>query len=99
MKIAGQNPSIAKELAAEQAKSKEMSQDKGSGEANRLQNGGSVKTSSFTLDKIKERLDVEPDIRSDKVDELKAQIKSGQYQVDFDGLAEKMINDSLNEDL
>lgn len=99
MKITGQNPSIAKELATGQAKSKEVSRDKESGEASRLQNGGSVKTSSFTLDKIQDRIDAEPDIRLDKVEELKAQIKNGQYKVDFEGLAEKLINDSLKEDV
>ena len=98
MKVTGQNPAVAKELATGQAKSKEVSRDGQSEKADHLQASGSVKTSSFTLDKIKNRIDAEPDVRSDRVAELKAQIQNGQYKVDFDGLAEKMIKDSLNED-
>lgn len=40
-----------------------------------------------------------PDVRTDKIAALKAKIAAGTYKVDPDALAEKMLNDSLAEDL
>lgn len=36
-----------------------------------------------------------PDVRKDKVDDLKARIDDGSYQVDGERVAEKMIGESL----
>jgi flagellar biosynthesis anti-sigma factor FlgM len=58
-----------------------------------------VKTSSFTIDKLKQRVAAEPEIRADKVAELKAQLKNGEYQVDTAKLADKMLTEALNEEL
>ena len=58
-----------------------------------------VKTSSFTIDKLKQRVAAEPEIRADKVAELKAQLRSGEYTVDTARLADKMLNEALNEEL
>ncbi len=99
MKIAGQNPNIAKELTTGQAKGKEMSVEQQAGRAGQLKGQGSVKTSEFTLNKIKERIAAEPDVRADRVAELKAQIKGGQYKVNAQELAQKMLTDSLREDI
>ncbi len=97
MKVTGQSPNTAKELT-EQAKSKGTSRETPSDQPAQLNGTGPVKTSAFTLNKIKERIAVEPEIRQDRVAELKSQIESGQYKVDVQGLAEKMINESLQED-
>ena len=40
-----------------------------------------------------------PDIREDKVAQLKEQIENGTYEVDADKLADKMIKESLLNDL
>lgn len=98
MKIAGQNSAIAKELSTGQTKSKEVSRDGQSSNVENLKGNGSITTSNFTLNKIKNIIAAEPDVRADRVAELKAQIQSGEYQVDFSGLADKMINDSMTED-
>jgi|GEM_PF-1811129 len=60
---------------------------------------GSVKTDEFAVNKIKEKINSAEDINLDKVNALKARIKSGQYQVDVQKLAENMIKDSQIEDL
>ncbi|MBF0286393.1 MAG: flagellar biosynthesis anti-sigma factor FlgM [SAR324 cluster bacterium] len=99
MKITGQNPAVAKELTTGQTKGKETSLDKQAGKADNLAGQGSVKTSAFTLDKIKERIAAEPDVRADRVAELKAQIKDGQYKVDAQEIAQKMLTESLREDI
>ena len=98
MKVTGQNSNIAKELTTGQARSKELSAEAQASKADPLKGQESVKTSAFTLNKIKERIAIEPEIRQDRVAELKAQIESGQYKVDVQGLAEKMLTESLQED-
>ena len=58
-----------------------------------------VKTSTFVLNKIKGRISAEPEVRADRVAELKAKIKSGEYQVDSQRLAKTMLEDALKEDM
>jgi negative regulator of flagellin synthesis FlgM len=40
-----------------------------------------------------------PDVRADKVAEIKSQIESGTYQINADQIAGKMIKESLMHDL
>jgi negative regulator of flagellin synthesis FlgM len=40
-----------------------------------------------------------PDVRKDKVAALKAQIQSGQYKVDADKVADKMLQESLENEI
>ena len=47
---------------------------------------------------MKAKLNVEPEVRTDQVAELKAKIAKGEYQIDFQDLATKMLKDSLIED-
>ena len=58
-----------------------------------------VKTSTFVMNKIKSLINTEPEVRADRVAELKAKIKSGEYKVDSETLAKKMIEDALQEDI
>jgi negative regulator of flagellin synthesis FlgM len=47
----------------------------------------------------KTRLDAIPDVRADKVAELKNQIQNGTYEIQPDKIANKMIRESLLNDL
>ena len=58
-----------------------------------------VKTSTFVMNKIKSQINAEPEVRADKVAELKDKIKSGEYKVDSERLAKKMLEDALQEDI
>ena len=58
-----------------------------------------VKTSTFVMNKIKSRINAEPEVRADRVAELKAKIKSGEYKVDSERLAKTMLEDALQEDI
>jgi len=58
-----------------------------------------VKTSTFVMNKIKSLINSEPEVRSDKVAELKDRIKSGEYKVDSERLAKKMLEDAFQEDI
>ena len=51
------------------------------------------------MNKLKSQINAEPEVRADKVAELKAKIKSGEYQVDSQRLAKAMLEDALQEDL
>ncbi len=57
---------------------------------------------SDTAKKIKEaqtQLEAIPDVREDKVAQLKEQIENGTYEIDEEKIADKMLKDSLFNDL
>ena len=56
------------------------------------------KNSMFVMNKIKDRISIEPEVRADRVAELKSKIKSGEFQVDSEQLAKTMLEDALDED-
>ncbi|MBC8259948.1 MAG: flagellar biosynthesis anti-sigma factor FlgM [SAR324 cluster bacterium] len=58
-----------------------------------------VKTSTFVMNKIKGQITTEPEVRAERVAELKAKIKSGEYQVDANSLAKAMLEDALQDDI
>ena len=58
-----------------------------------------VKTSTFVMNKIKGRISAEPEVRADRVAELKAKIRSGEYQVNSQSIAKTMLEDALKENL
>ena len=51
------------------------------------------------IQKAKELLDSIPDIRKEKVAEIKVQIEDGTYEVNGDQIALKMIEESLTNEL
>lgn len=99
MKILGQQPPGAKELTTGQTKSNEPAKDTNKDSVGTLRGNESVKTTPFILNKIRNKISAEPEVRADRVAELKTQIKSGKYQVDAQKIAGKMITDSLREDV
>jgi len=50
------------------------------------------------MNKIKNQISAEPEVRADRVAELKAKIKSGEFQVDTQRLAKAMLEEALHED-
>ncbi len=50
---------------------------------------------SKEMQKIYEILQASPDVRSEKVADLKRRIEEGRYRVDSEGVAEKIIRESL----
>lgn len=53
--------------------------------------------SSKEVQQIKEIISSAPDIREDKVAALKEKIESGEYKIDPDAIADKIVDDSLDE--
>ena len=58
-----------------------------------------VKTSTFVMNKIKNLINSEPEVRADRVTDLKDRIKSGEYKFDSEKLAKKMLEDAFQEDI
>ena len=97
MKITGQQPPEFHGVKGGAGKDNQKNADRsgnlsGSGEP-------PVKTSTFVMNKIKSRINTEPEIRADRVAELKAKIKNGEFKVDSESLAKKMIEDAFQEDI
>ena len=97
MKITGQQPPEFYGVKGGAGKGNQKAADRsgtlpGSGES-------PVKTSTFVMNKIKSRINAEPEIRTESVEKYKNLIKSGEYKVDPDKLATKLISDTLDEDI
>jgi negative regulator of flagellin synthesis FlgM len=52
-----------------------------------------------TVQEAQTQLESIPDVREDKVAELREQIENGTYEIDAEKLADKMLRDSLLNDL
>ena len=51
------------------------------------------------IQEVRKELDNIPDVRAEKVEQLKNQIENGTYEVKSEEIAEKMLKDSLLNDL
>ncbi len=51
------------------------------------------------IQEAQKQLEAIPDVREDKVAELKEQIENGTYEIDEQKIADKMLTDSLLNDL
>ena len=51
------------------------------------------------IQEAQKQLEAVPDVREDKVAELKEQIENGTYEIDAEKIADKMLKDSLLNDL
>ena len=97
MKITGQQPPEYHGVKGGTGKDNQKTADR----SGNLSGSGDppVKTSTFVMNKIKSRINAEPEVRAERVAELKAKIKSGEYKVDSERLAKKMLEDAFQEDI
>ncbi len=56
-------------------------------------------TDHFVVNKLRSKIESEPDMDLKKIKELRDKIKKGEYKIDNEKLAEKLLDDSLIEDL
>jgi flagellar biosynthesis anti-sigma factor FlgM len=94
MKIDGQSPKVP-------VQDKNVHRDKtaANSDARKATDLHKADTKQFSVNKIRGKIDAEPDIDLEKVNALKAKIKNGEYQVDSKKLANNLIKNSLQEDL
>lgn len=56
-----------------------------------------LSSASKEVQRIRDVIASEPDVRADKVAELKERIQSGQYEIDHDAVAEKMVDELIDK--
>ena len=95
MKINGQYPKLpTQEKNATQGAEKEVAKQAGISSNRAVAN-----KSNFTVSKAREKIDATPDIDMDRVNALKSKIKNGEYQIDSLKLANRILKNSVLEDL
>ena len=58
-----------------------------------------ISESAKRVQEVRKQLDAIPDIREEKVAQLKEQVENGTYQVNAEKVAEKMIKEGLINDM
>ena len=97
MKINGQYPKLpAQDKTVHQGQEKDVSKQTGISskklvEAKQIGN-------DFAVNRMRDKINAEPDINMERVEALKSKIKSGEYQIDNLKLANKILKSSLMED-
>ena len=97
MKITGQQPPEFHGVKGGTGKDNQKATDRS--ETIKVSGEPPVKTSTFVMNKIKSLINAEPEVRSEVVTDLKAKIKSGEYKVDSERLAKRMLEDAFQEDI
>ena len=96
MKIEGQIPKLpVQDKTVQKGKEKEATQI----ERKKATEISRTKTPRFSVDKIRAKIDAEPDIDIEKVKALRDKIKKGEYRVDSEKLAANLVKNSLIEDI
>ena len=101
MKITGKNSSVNLDAYVKNIKDKEGIDASAKQDAQRVSKEDQVSLSPEVrkIQEAKELLRSVPDIREEKVAQIKAQIENGTYRVEDTKLAAKMINESLLNEL
>jgi negative regulator of flagellin synthesis FlgM len=101
MKITGQRPPGATELNAGKAREAEGKSGRSRAQAKRGQEGSAPTEShkALTTQRLREAIRATPDVRTDRVEAVREQIRSGKYRVDAERLADALLNESLREDV
>jgi flagellar biosynthesis anti-sigma factor FlgM len=98
MKVTGQQPPRTTELAT--GKSREAEQR---AERKRViakdSTAPAAKAADLTLSRIRDAIRSTPEVRAERVQAVQEKLRKGEYKVDADRLAHKMINESLRDDV
>ena len=98
MKITDQYDPTIRQVKGSDASAKSKASQKANEDGAEVQ-GDKVELSSLAKDVSKARAEVDrtPDIRTEKVESLKEKVHSGEYKVDPDKVAQKMVDEHLSE--
>ena len=96
MKIEGQPPKVpVQDKGVQKGKEKEIART----EDQKISSAEKKANEQFTVNKLKAKIESEPEIDLKKVKELKEKIKKGTYKIDNEKLADELLKDSLIEDI
>ena len=99
MKVTGQDPAKAAKLALGKTKGNEGKETPNASSKEARKPAQLSSSASLTLTRVKEAIRSAPDVRVERVAELRERIKTGTYQVDPDKLAGRMLDEAHREDL
>lgn len=98
MKITGQQPPRLNDLSAGKAREAEA-QPKNRRAAAKRTTPAEGGRPSLTMSRIREAIRSTPDIRTDRVEAARARIERGEYKVDAERLAQKLLSESVRDDI
>jgi len=98
MKVTGQQPPKAPEITTGKAREKEPQAPARREPAAREPEAAANRT-SLTLNKVRDAIRSEPDVRGERVEALKERIREGRYEIDPERLSKNLLRHSLREDL
>ncbi len=99
MKVDGQYPKIPlKDKSVQKGNEKDaLSKNRENlKSADQLKN---IKSDKFAVNRLKDKINATEEIDLKKVEALRAQIKKGDYKINAETLADKLLKDSIFEDL
>lgn len=101
MKVTGQNGPRTSELSTGKTREAEQTKGRTDKHAKGATEGGRVagNRTSLTMNKIREVIQNTPDVRSDRVEAVREQLRKGAFAVDAERLAESLLTASVREDL
>ncbi len=101
MEISGKVPAVKVGAYLNSVKGKSKTDSSASKSPESIQNGDKVDLSQNVRDvkEAREQLDSIPDIREEKVAEIKSQIENGTYNIDGKKIAHNMIRESLIDEI
>ncbi len=108
IKVTGQHPPRAGELAGQRTRETDARGAAGTSAAKSGTQTGRVAeqapritptTPTLTTAKLKEAIQNTPDVRADRVAQVRQKLEQGRYKVDADKLAKAVLNESLRDDL
>ncbi len=97
MKINQQHPKVPvqdKNVNKGQEKEPGREVEKGATNISALGKG----SGDFIINKVRDKIDAEPDINTERVEALKTRIKNGEYRIDSLKLSNRILKSSILED-
>jgi negative regulator of flagellin synthesis FlgM len=98
MKITGQQPPRTTELATGKSREAEGKPDRKRDAAKAGASPVDNRT-SLVMSRIRDVIRNTPDIRADRVEAVREKIRAGEYKVDADRLATRLLTESLQDDV
>lgn len=96
MKVSGQQPPKTSELASGKTKAAEP-RETASRHTDAREQEPSANRTSLTMTRIREVIQDTADIRTDRITELRERIRGGNYRVDADRLAARMLEEETEQ--
>jgi len=98
MKVTGQQPPRTTELTTGKSREAEHKPDRVRDAA---KEGATPVDNrpSLTMNRIREVIRNTPDVRADKVEAAREKLRTGEYKVDAERLAQTLLNESLRDDV